>query len=337
MKRLIICLMLSLFSVFGIAQNNSTDLNTWDDIIFLDGVHKARFVLDLSNALIDGIEASDFKEMDPNWDDGVKEMTMRFMSAFNNISANGINPLRIGVNTESDITLYLIVHKATDDGSHVYAQFEARNQEGQCLFSRSVEAEQGHRGTRLNLMGDALEKMGKQIALKITSILSKESKEIEEDAPDINDADIRPCLKRLMLGRESIAIHITVSERCASQLLGNKYITTFNDGIVYEMGQQFRDSFVKAFVKSSKNIYPMEKIFLGETNPDGATMHIEFAWLYGRMEGGFHNTFIVSRVHITDKDGKQVSGVIETGVITTSRNFVAEQMTALGKKLGKVK
>lgn len=340
MKKLLVFLLLCTlcFSLTGQENNPAATSGTvasgvstsWNDMPFLTGVFKARFVLDLSDALINGIEAADFPEIEPEWENGVKEMKLKFMSAFNNEAAKGIHPIRIGLNTEAPLTFFLVVTTVTEDGSLVNGIFEVRDSDNTLLFSKAVWAEKGHHGSVPNLMGDALEEMGEMIGRKLSG-------NVEVEIPVIDDQDIRNSIKAIVSNGESISINLKIAHNCAAQLLGKSYIKVVDAVQISELSSIFIDSFRKALSKSTGKTISEKEVFLGESNPGGAQITITLDSLYGRMDGGFHNTFIAYVIIINTQDGQVISGVTENGEVTTIKNFMVKQMEDLGKKMGRFK
>lgn len=228
---------MALFSTYTYGQEDIDDVtSSWKELGFLVGEDKARFVLDLSDAIIVGVSAEDCKELEPKWDTEVKNMTSRFIAAFNSTTMKGDRSFKIGTNLESNLVFFLRVMDVTEKGSNVKAMFEVQDKQGTLLFSTEVKAERGMWGSKLNLMGDALEAIGEKIGKKISSF-ELDNKEIKSRVRDVIDDG------------EVIAVQVFISDLCARMLRNESYIRKVTDDLISQMGESFKAGFIDAYGK----------------------------------------------------------------------------------------
>lgn len=323
---LILTLLLPIVPATVYSQNNAQRPvpSEWSEMWFLSGLEKVRFALDLSDAVIDGVEAADYKEMESEWDEGVKDMTRRFISSFNKSAQNGYLPLRIGLATESDICLVLKVGEVTEDGSHVEGLFNAYDSNNNLLFSRKVSAVKGHFGSHLNLMGDALEKMGEELGFAITNRI--------RDVSASNLKDFKQIIKSNILNGETIRVNIDVSGKTAKDLVDNGFAANVDDAFEADIEKKFRNAFYDALAKSLKGAVREDQVVTGDGD-DGLTLDMIIVNIYPREQ-----YFVVAaELFLKRQDDFLSYAIIDNVAPRYPKSFCTVQMEGLGKNLGKIK
>lgn len=319
-------LLLSLVVMAGNLQENAqrTVPSSWNEMWFLSGLEKVRFALDLSGAVIDGVEAADYKEMESGWDEGVKDMTRRFISSFNKSAQSGYLPLRIGLATESDICFVLKVGEVTEDGSHVEGVFNTYDKNDNLLFSRKVSAEKGMFGSHLNLMGDALEKMGEDLGSAISNRI--------RDVSASNLKGFKQDIKSNILNGETIRVNVDVSSKTSKEIIDNGYASAVDDAFKADMEKTFRDAFYEALAKSLKGAVREDQVVTGGGD-DGLTLDVKVVNMYPREQ----YFIIVAELFLKRQDEHLSYGIIENGELKYPKTFCTIQMEKIGKSLGKIK
>lgn len=325
-KLLIIVLLLPLVAMADNPQNSAQRPvpSAWNEMWFLSGLVKARFALDLSDAVIDGVEAADYKETESEWDEGVNDMTRRFISSFNKSAQNGYLPLRIGLATESDICFVLKVGEVTEGGSHVEGGFNAYDKNDNLLFSRNVSSENGRFGSHLNLMGDALEKMGEELGYAIANRI--------RDVSTSNLKGIKQDIKSNILRGETIRINVDISNKMAKELIDNGYASVVDDAFKADMEKTFRDAFYEALAKSLKGSVREDQIVTGGGDDD-LTLVVKVVTMYPREQ----YYIIVAELFLRSQNELISYGIIENGEFKYPKTFCTIQMEKLGKNIGKIK
>lgn len=306
-----------------LAQDKQAVPSTWDKAYFLSGHSRARFALDLSEAVINGVEAEDFKAMEPEWKTGVKDMTLDFVQAFNKAAASGIQPFRIGSTMETELCFVLKVGDVTEGGACVEGVLEILSADGTLLFAKPVYARKGMFGTQLNLMGDALVVMGAALGGEVSNRFR---------APDSNLKELKQAVKGLVKDGETIALRFEFSDYLLTQLVDREYAKAADEAFVAGMEKTFFDSF-KASLAKSLGPVPEDKVFVAEENPSGAVMTVRFIAVANRQD----ETDMFAEVFLKKGDGTLVYGILNNGEITGLKKFCDLQMERMGKKLGKIK
>lgn len=325
MKRFFVFVVLFLLPWGLTAQDNpQTVPSTWDKAFCLSGHSRARFELDLSKAVINGVEAEDFKATEPEWKTGVQDMILDFVKAFNAAAAEGVLPMRIGPTMEADRCFLLHVGDVTEGGACVEGMLDIRSADGELLFSRPVYARKGIFGTQLNLMGDALELMGGNLGKEISNRLR---------APDSNLKEIKQAIKDLVKGGESTAISVSFPDALLKSLEERGYAKSADEAFVKDMEKQFFDAFRTTLSKSLGSV-PEDKLFIAGENPGGAVMKVCFVTLANIRD----ETELFAEVFLEGQDGKMTYGILCNDELTSLKKiFCSLQMEKMGKKLGKIK
>ena len=135
----------------------------WSELSFLANDPLLNLFLDFSEAEILHQEARDFIANEPNWASGIAEVEAKFISNFNKRADKGKTPHRVGHYADAPYTLLLKVTTVEDKGSEINGYLCILDIEGNIVFCRKFEAEDGVAGSVLNLMGDAMTGYGEDL------------------------------------------------------------------------------------------------------------------------------------------------------------------------------
>ena len=328
MKRVIVYVLLFLLPFSAMGQESSkkgkkADKSLWE---CLGGATKAKFVLDLSEAVIEGIEAGDYAVFEPDWDKEVLEMNKKFISSFNTASAKGPYPLRIGLTTQSDITIVIVVTTVTGDGSNVNANFEIRSKDGETLYTEPVSADEGRFGSVLNLMGDAFEKMGTRLGRKVSSRTAGVSK--------VKEMDVKKAIVNVLQEDRSIAVHLVLSAELKEKLVRYNLSKPINTETERTLAEQFLSTFYSSLSRSFKGNIDPDRVFLATSNPDGALVTVNLVELRSGDEKDTMN--ILSDIIVKVNDSEPILGTVETGAPMAAKNYIVMQIRQIGNHLGAV-
>ena len=137
--------------------------NKWSDLEFLRDSRRLNLIIDYSSADILGEDFEDFVAGEAEWNSYEPEIRSKFIRAFNEQADDGPSPHRVGTYPDAEYTLVIHVKKVDDDGSNVKGTMNIVNSEGEVLFTRKVEGNEGRFGSVCNLMGDAFREMGEDV------------------------------------------------------------------------------------------------------------------------------------------------------------------------------
>lgn len=101
-----------------------------------------------------------FVELETNWEEGYKELTAKFLAESND-KLNG--RLILSAKKQTDLKLVVKVEKVDNDGE-TYGKLYLYDKNNEVIaISSKIHGEGGRWGTQLNLMGDAIQRVGKQV------------------------------------------------------------------------------------------------------------------------------------------------------------------------------
>jgi len=164
MKKILLIL-LSLLPITTFAQKVTE--NDWYDLSAIKDIRKFNLEIDFSEAIILNWEAADFIAEEPAWEDGIKVMRKNFINAFHKQTGKGNYTYRIGNYPELQSTIYVKALEVKERGTHIDALITITNEDGDVVFTKKVKGESGLFGSTVNLMGDAMEDLGKVLGGKM--------------------------------------------------------------------------------------------------------------------------------------------------------------------------
>lgn len=140
-------------------KNNNIEDRTFK--ILTDSVGKTiSFKLDYSESMIKNIPFEDFVDLEENWELGYKEITAKFLAEANDELGG---KLILSSKKETEWQIVLKLDRVDDDGGS-FGSLYLYDKNGNVLAETSkIHGVGGKFGTQLNLMGDAAERMGKQV------------------------------------------------------------------------------------------------------------------------------------------------------------------------------
>lgn len=155
-----------------VAQNESK----WKDLSFLKDYKRILLKVDFSDAMVNYLSVDEFKSEEPDWDDGVQDMIRRMTAAFNAVVFSGPNALRLVSQGEAPVTMTVKVlqltsthvSRSTTSMSVVIIISDMQNNE---LFRKRMNVEKGVYGSKLNLFGDAFERLGDSLGWKFVNYI----------------------------------------------------------------------------------------------------------------------------------------------------------------------
>lgn len=312
----------ALFTTVAYGQEDMDDVSSsWKELSFLVGEENAKFILDLSDAIITGVPVEDYKEIDEEWDTEVKNMTSRFIAAFNGATLKADRPFKIGLNMDSNLEFVLRILEASERGSNVRAQFEIQDKQENLLFSTEVKAERGMWGTRLNLMGDALEAMGEKIAKKICSL-------------ELDNKPLKLQLKNTIGNGETIAIRLNVSSRFSRELRDELKIRKVTEAIFEQMVDSFESGFIEAYGK--KHQIEASQLIRYTDGYEGNVLNLYLLSIKDDLKEMKMSTIRVEYKLITD-NGDVFVGMGKKGSKVSKKDAHLKHMKSLGSELGNIK
>ncbi len=158
-----ICLLVLLvISTFTVMAQEESD---WSALSSLKGYQTMLLSVDFSDAVVNYMSLDEFKFEESDWDEGVRNMQRRMANAFNAKVYNGPETLRLVTQGEAPVTMTVKVLQLTSSHvsnkkTYILTVVIISDKQGKELFRKSMNAEQGVFGTRLNLFGDVFEQLG---------------------------------------------------------------------------------------------------------------------------------------------------------------------------------
>ena len=167
MKRLILLVFCCITINYATAQNVDT-YQSWSALSQFANEEVLSYDIDFSNATINAQEVEIFIAHESRWEEGLKDISYRFMTAFNQQAFQGNTPHRISPMQKYPYTLHVKVLQVTTclfskHKTHIKAIVSITDQNGITLFSKQVEERNGIFGTHLRLIGDALQAVGETV------------------------------------------------------------------------------------------------------------------------------------------------------------------------------
>ncbi len=163
MKRFVV-ISICLAVVMGLSAQSEKE-NAWSDLSKFAEEVTFRYEIDFSKAIINAMDVEDFILQEDRWQDGVRTMNDRFMTAFNKEAYIGTSPHRIVPSKETPYTITLRVMQVSTTlfskrKTTITAVVVITDASGKEVFTKSIEGREGLFGTNMNLMGDAIENIG---------------------------------------------------------------------------------------------------------------------------------------------------------------------------------
>ena len=167
---------------FGFAPSHGID--DWNNLRITANERKINFQIDWSGAIIQNIDYPEWVEGEKDWKGSEAELRNKFIKSFNGITDNGDYPHRLGNYAEAPYSLILHIVNVNEDGSMIQAVVSVVDDHENTIFQKEHFSNKGHWGSTINLMGDALEEMGRSVGNNFYRYARPDKKERKKNYND---------------------------------------------------------------------------------------------------------------------------------------------------------